>query len=133
MARLSAKHASLYIGGLKVADMQNLSINIETNMEDGSAWEDDWECPEPMLGRWTATAERFCSAIAAGFMTDAAGTPEVGATYFRIIAYQTEGVAGSRVFEGDCWFAGAGMSMPKSGFIVHNVSFTGYGAPVYVR
>lgn len=129
--RIIAKHASFYIGGVRVADAHSFRATINVNYEDGSAWGDAWELPEPVSGSWEGSVERFQETVAGVFAAAAAQTVD-NSILVRVKAYQTEGQLGSLVFEGDCFIGPAELNMPRAGHLTQTAQLKGWGAPVFV-
>jgi len=126
--RKTAKHATAYVAGVKIADLYGLKFSISTGSEDSSAFDDDFEMPEPTKGKWTGSAKRYVSTGATTFMNRAVATP-TQTTPSRLIAYDGAGV---KVFEGDCWFESSDWDMDNASLIKDDVTILGYGTPVFV-
>lgn len=129
--RLTAKYASFYIGSVKVADAHSFRATINVNYEDGSAWGDPWELPEPITGNWEGSVERFQETIA-GVLAAAAAQTVDNSVLVEVKAYQTEGQQNTLVFHGQCFIGPAEITMPRAGHLTQTAQLKGWGAPTFI-
>lgn len=129
--RLIGKHATITIGGLKVGDAYDCTVDIGGTMDEQSAWGDDFDVNAPIRGSWKMTCKHYGSTvsnltagIAAAIRTWTANTP------VRVVLFQIEGSPATRVFEGDGWVSGGSVTIPKT-TADGSFEISGTGTPVF--
>jgi len=129
--RLQGKHGKLLYGGIVIADIYEVSVEINAGVEEASAWGDDWDVNLPERGNWRITARKYAVIANLGyFLTQVAQTPtaQIPVT---VVVYQNTADPSTRVFEGGGWVTKGDISLPK-GKIEETLEVTGTGPPVYV-
>src|ERR1051325_10091543 len=83
MARISGLQVTVFTLGSTtlVGDLDDCTLTVENNEEDGAAVKDLWENHIPLKGKWQIEAEIFVATVAGLVTVAASATPTVTVSF----------------------------------------------------
>lgn len=128
--RLTGKTASVKLGSVTVADMEELTINISPEFLESRGWGETYKQRSPDGSDVTLTAKKWMTATTANvgeFIANSARTVDATTPYTVTVYAYTGGI----IFVGLMWFGEATMNMPR-GLYTEDVTMVAAEKPTYI-
>ena len=133
MARKTAKHASIYLNAVKIADAFNLTVNVTEDFIEHRAFGDNFKQREVDIADWSVDAEKYVGASGMGYFVDAVLTQAnlaVPAAY-TLAVYQLDGDANSKIIEGPVWIGEGSMDLSNGSMVGERGAFVAASDPTF--
>lgn len=132
--RRSAKDASIYINGVKIAQAHNVTVNVSPEFIESKGFGDNFKQRVPDGADWTVDAERFSLVGGAlGYFLDGVMTQTTSAdpSPLTLTVYQKDGDASTKLIEGPVWFGETSIEMSRGSLVGEKGAFVAESDPTY--
>jgi hypothetical protein len=134
LARRTAKHCSIYINAVKVADAYNTTINVSPEFIEHRAYGDNFKQREVDICDWSVDSEKYVAVAGAmGYYLDGALTQASAASPspYTLTVYQLDGDNSTKLIEGPVWFGEASIELSNGSLVGEKGAFVAAGDPTF--